>query len=85
MPLPPEKKENFDQLIIPPPMPVEDFDINNDRMPTASDIRPAPGIPDFQAPPPVNNDLSNTNANTQAPTSVEKPKVQIKPYKFTFD
>jgi len=66
-------------------MPVEDFDINNDRMPTASDIRPAPGIPDFQAPPPLpNNDHGNTNLNTQAP-SIEKPKVHIKPYKFTFD
>jgi len=43
----PEKKENYDHLIIPPPLPVEDFDINADRIPTSSEIRPSPGIPDF--------------------------------------
>lgn len=94
-PLTQEKKESYDHLIIPPPMPVEDFnemnnDYNNDRMPTASEIRPNLGAPDFQAAipnsGPNNNDMAVTNANTITPSSAqEKPKVQIKPYKFTFD
>ena len=56
-----DEKKPYDQLIIPPPMPVEDFDdkfLNppsgggyNDRIPTASDIRPTPNGPDFSAAP----------------------------------
>lgn len=80
-------------------MPVEDFDDNSnskffnpptvpnvdphERINTATDIRPNPNIPEFQG----DNAMGNTNAQTNI-SSIDngnRPKVQIKPYKFTFD
>ena len=79
-------------------MPVDDPSTNihdldaMDRINTASDIRPNPGQPDFSNPVPQpfdgnnNNGFGLTNANTQVSSlNGDKPKVQIKPYKFTFD
>lgn len=78
-----EAKKPYDQLIIPPPMPIID-DANtdyppdvNDRMHSASDIRPQLNGPDFSQP------RSEPGFNSAPYT--DKPRVQIKPYKFTFD
>lgn len=80
-------------------MPVEDFDdkyLNpsnanndiNDRINTASEIKPSMSGPEFGVGPVPNNnqggEMSMTHANTNA-SIPEKSKVQIKPYKFTFD
>ncbi|TNV77872.1 hypothetical protein FGO68_gene16198 [Halteria grandinella] len=90
-----DEKKPYDQLIIPPPMPVEDFDDkfnqmtiqppDQDRIRTASDIKPAMGGPEFGMSAANNQqDFGVTHAVTSS-SQQEKPKVQIKPYKFTFD
>lgn len=70
-------------------MPVEDYNNdfmgatgldNNDRVNTATEIRPNPNNMDFLGAPNNNND----NGFGQSAVT-EKPKVQIKPYKFSFD
>lgn len=50
----PEQPKPYDQLIIPPPIPVDDYGQDNypganneDRIQTASEIRPNPGAPEF--------------------------------------
>lgn len=75
-------------------MPVEDYNNDNsygapdnhDRINTATDIRPNLGAPDFRQPSPNENAFRRTEAPPiSSGNPGEKPKVQIKPYKFTFD
>lgn len=79
------EKKSYDQLIIPPPMPVDDFGDNfpgtnneysNDRANTASDIRPNPAGPDFNqvtnAPPEPRGNLGTAFTSN---SGSEKPKV----------
>jgi hypothetical protein len=88
----PEEQKPYDHLVIPPPMPVDDRfeesfkpEINNSRAPTNNEGRPLQysGEPDYSG----NGGDANSADLTNAPAgpSIEKPKVQIKPYKFTFD